>query len=227
MVEYMCSNCHKKFQDKCDYDRHLNRKYKCNHNDDINQLGVENFNIIETINKLIDSNEKLTKKVEELEKKVVKMKNNVTINADTINIVNLVAHGSEDLSFLTESDHKKLVMLGFKSIPKFVEMVHCNKNKPEYKNIYISSKKNLNKVMVYNGDKWKLCSSDIVDDLYDRGIDYIEGQFDELKEKGKIPRTAIKRLERVFEQLNDNGGHDKKRKISDDIKLILYNNRPN
>jgi hypothetical protein len=93
--------------------------------------------------------------------------------------------------------------------------------------VYISSKKNMNKVMVYNGEKWKLRrSKDILDELYNKGIDYIEGQFDDLKEKGKIPEKAIKRLESIFQQMNDND-KDNKQKINEEIKLILYNNRPN
>ena len=85
----------------------------------------------------------------------------------------------------------------------------------------------MNKVMVYNGEKWKLRSSrDVLDELYNKGIDYVEGQFDDLKADGKIPEKAIGRLEKIFQQMNNND-KDNKQKISDEIKLILYNNRPN
>jgi len=231
MVIYICEKCHKKFNHKGNYEKHVNKKNPCVtiEDDSNNKIDAKIDKLIKKVDDLEKSNKELENSNKKLVNRIFKLetKHNVTFNADTINIVNMVAHGSEDLSFLTETDQKKLVMLGFKSIPKFVEMVHCNNNKPEYKNVYISSKKNMNKVMAYDGEKWKLCSSNIVDDLYDRGIDYIEGQFDELKEREKIPQTAIKRLEKVFEQLTGEDGDDKKRKINEDIKLILYNNRPN
>lgn len=221
MVVYICDKCDKEFNKKCDYDRHINRKNPCIKNGQ----KKDNRNIINDIlEKILQSNQELIKKVEKLEKKVTEVEKKATIKIDNINMINLVTY--EDLTFLTEDDQKKLVMSGFRCVQKFVEMIHCNIDKPENKNIYISNKKDMNKVMVYDGSKWKLCSSTIIDDLYDKGIDYIECRFDELKEKGKLQQTAIKRLERVFNQLSGDERNFQKRKINEDIKLILYNNRP-
>lgn len=223
MVVYTCDNCRRAFNKKCDYVRHTNRKNPCIKN---GQKGSGKDNRNDILEKILESNQELIKKVEQLEQKVIKLEEKDTIKIDNINMVNIVAYGKEDLTFLTEDEQRKLVMSGLKSIQKFIEIVHCNKDKPEYKNIYISSKKNMNKVMMYDGSKWKLCSSTVIDDLYDKGIDYIECRFDELKDKGKLPQTAIKRLERVFNQLSGDENNDQKRKINEDIKLILYNNRP-
>lgn len=144
--------------------------------------------------------------------------------------INIIAYGREDTTFLTENEVKKMVMLGYQSIPKYVEIVHCNDSKPENKNIYIPSKKNMNKVMVYDGSKWKLRSSKVINELYVNGIDFIEGKFEELKDQGKIPQSAIRRLENVFNQMNNNDNEkndqEYRKKINDEIKLVLYNNRP-
>ena len=42
---------------------------------------------------------------------------------------------------------------GFKSVPKLIEEIHFNDEKPENKNIMIPNKKE-NLVKVFQGDKW-------------------------------------------------------------------------
>ena len=55
MVEYECNNCHKKFNLKGDYARHLNRKIPCNN---LQELSKNANNIIENIvDNIIEKNE--------------------------------------------------------------------------------------------------------------------------------------------------------------------------
>ena len=70
-----------------------------------------------------------------------------------INIqVNIVAFGKEDVSYLTDKEIEDILYKGLKGPERYVEIVHCNKDKNEYKNIYVSNRKNKSgSIMVYNG----------------------------------------------------------------------------
>ena len=53
---------------------------------------------------------------------------------------------------------------GFKSIPKLIQAIHFNPEKPENHNVYIPNIKN-SYAMVWNGDKWDLSNQeDILDE---------------------------------------------------------------
>lgn len=202
-------------------------KEKVNEIDTIKQGMMERVKEIDTIKKeleIVKNSKEIINNIDIIKREleIVKNRKEIINNIETINIL---AYGKEDVSFLTDKEIRKLVMAGYQSIPKYVEMVHCNDDKPENKNIYIPSKKNINKVMVYNGSKWRLRSDCVVEELYDRGIEFVEGYFDELKEKKQIQPTAINRLQKVYNRMNKNNDNMKKKSI-DEIKLILYNNRP-
>jgi len=157
--------------------------------------------------------------------------NNNSNNCNNSNNVNLqqiivVPHGKEDLSFLTEKQIKKILNEGLLSISEYVKVVHCNDDKPEYKNIYISNRKNMNGSLMILGEKrWDLAGESCIDALVDKGIDFVEEQCDELTEKKVLPQYVIKKVDRFKTHL-ETDTNAKKAKICKDIKLILYNNRP-
>jgi len=149
-------------------------------------------------------------------------------NSNNVNLqqIIVVPHGKEDLSFLTEKQIKKILNEGLLSISEYVKAVHCNDEKPEYKNIYISNRKNMNGSLMILGEKrWDLSNKSCIDTLVDKGIDFVEEQYDELTEKKVLPVAIIKKVDRFKSHL-ETDTNAKKAKICEDVKLILYNNRP-
>jgi uncharacterized C2H2 Zn-finger protein/uncharacterized protein (UPF0335 family) len=241
MVLYECDKCNKTFNLKGDYDRHVNRKYSCakipvkkietDTNTIMNKLEeiAKSNTALEKSNKfLVNKLEKFEKNVEKLEKElrdIKKKTKGLTINVDVT--VNIIEFGKEDPSFLTEAERLMILDQGLKSVTKYVEMVHCNKSRPEYSNIYVSSRKNINSsIMIHNGSKWTLSNKDRIDDLRDKGIEFVEDQYDELKDSGKVIHQIIKKMDRFTKHLENDTDGKLRNKIGEEIKLLLYNNRP-
>lgn len=223
MVNYECEKCNKHFVKKGDYDRHINKKYSCAKNvTDDNDKNLETKDIMEKLNTLIKTVHDLQQEVNEL-----KNKNNVEVNGD-VNIncqVNIIAHGEEDLSYLSLDQIKSILKHGLKGPEKYVEYVHCNNDKIEYKNIYISNRKNKDgSVMMFDGHSWKLCDSSHIDRLRDRGIEFMEEKYEEIKDQ--LPKNIKKMMDRFNVHMDGENCDNLKNNMSRGIKINLYNNRP-
>jgi len=237
MVVYKCERCGKKFSLKGDYVKHLNRKYPC----------IKNIDLNDKLDNLIQANKQMADKIDRMEKdfKVIRNKDtkhggvsNNTHNGDMINIdnstnvnnniqVNVIAFGKEDTSFLTQKQRDRLVLQGLKSIKGYVELVHCNEDKPEYRNICVTNRKNMNgSILVYNGKKWMLCDQNYIDDLRDRGIEFIEDEYENFKNRNDVPKGVRAMAKRFIDHMADDIDGTKKSKMSEEIKIVLYNNRP-
>ena len=158
--------------------------------------------------------------MEEAEKKIDELKKSQVIN--NYNNITLIAHNKQpDLSHLTDKDYLKIMNRGFNSVPKLIEAIHFNPEKPENQNVYIPNIKN-KYAMVWNGDKWVLnCREDIIDDMYDDNSDLLIDKLEQLEEsdtKNKI----LKKFKRFMSKKEDS---NIKNKIKEDIKLLLYNNK--
>jgi hypothetical protein len=118
-----------------------------------NNFTLNNTDINDVFNMFINKMDLLNKKIENLEKnnselnnKIVKLSEQILeikpskiklINNNNITI-NITAFRKEDLNFIDNNECiKKLIYTGFESIQKYVTLVHFNKDKPEYQNIYI------------------------------------------------------------------------------------------
>jgi len=150
--------------------------------------------------------------------------NNINTNNQQNNIkqlnINLIAHGKEDLSFITEEHLKKILNKGFKSIENLTQIVYFDKNRPENHNIYISNIKDTY-VMMYNGDDWKLMNREnCLQDLYDDKCDYLVEKFEELQ--GKLDESTLKRFGNFLSRKDEDKIIEQTKR---EIKLILYNNR--
>jgi uncharacterized C2H2 Zn-finger protein len=224
MVNYKCEKCHKVFNQKIDYERHTKRKIPCVNNDKDKNHKTEN--IMEKLNTLIKTVHNLEQEVKEL-----KNKNNIEVNGD-VNIncqvncqVNIIAFGKEDLSYLSIDQIKTILKQGLKGPEKYVEMIHCNKDKLEYKNIYISNRKNKdNSIMMYDGNGWKLCDSSCIDRLRDKGIEFMEEKYEEIKDQ--LPPNIKKMMDRFNVHMDGDDSDNLKNDMSKNIKITLYNNRP-
>jgi len=105
--------------------------------------------------------------------------------------------------------------------------VHFDANKPENHNIYMPNRKNKKEVFVYDGENWMLSDKkEIVEQLIDKGIIYMEGKIDELQDKiSESKLNAIQRAIDTYNDVDDEGNKETVNKITNDIELILYNKK--
>jgi vacuolar-type H+-ATPase subunit I/STV1 len=154
--------------------------------------------IIEENKKIRKSNRKMVKKIEALETKIVKNETkNIYCNnhiETIVNNINIIAHGREELKFLSNDQKLSILDCGFKSVQKFVQLIHMNPDKPEYSNIYVKNwKDSKGGVMINNGSEWIRCKNDIIDDLRDRGIWFVDLTHEYLKGKDLLPIEVNKK----------------------------------
>lgn len=175
---YKCQLCDKEFNKKSNYISHINKKNPCNKLEE--KLTCENCNIkfsrsdsllrhlkkckcnlnINEINKkidnLIEENKQLKEKINRLENQNIIVNNTVnnTINNTVINI-NIINHGDEDITKLTEEELQKIINSPDDSIYKLTEYIHFNDRLPEYKNIYINNIKS-KYISIYNNGEFIL-----------------------------------------------------------------------
>jgi hypothetical protein len=138
------------------------------------------------------------------------------------NNIKLIAFGQEDMSYITDNICKQILSKGFQSVPKLIEHIHFNKDKPEYHNVYISNFRNA-MALAFNGENWDTLEMDgIIDQLKDEKTDYIIEKFNEMKEQGKLSAAAIKKMERFISEKDEDPAESNLKK---DIKFMLYNKR--
>ena len=136
--------------------------------------------------------------MEEAEKKIEQLKQSQVIN--NYNNITLIAHNKQpDLSHLTDKDYLKIMNRGFNSVPKLIEAIHFNPDKPENQNVYIPNIKN-KYAMVWNGKKWELNSREnIIDDMYDDNSDLLIDKLEQLKEFDK-KNKILNKFKRFMDQ---------------------------
>jgi len=238
MATYKCDICLKIWTRKYDYTRHKNRKTPCKINK--YDLLIKKIEELEIQNIKIDEIEKQNKKIEELEKQNIELKSLITTTSIITNnkidnninnkfdnniniIVSPIEFGKEDLSFINNDFSKKILNKGFKSIQELIKIIHFNKDKPEYHNIYLPNWRDKSNILVFDGLKWNLSNKDdILDDLKDKGINYIQKKYEELDETDKKDAIIIKKIKRFLESHDD---EDKFDILKKDLLFILYNNR--
>ena len=206
--EYNCDFCNKSFNHKGNCNRHM--KHHCKKKKEVEVKKEDD------VKKL----EETMRELEEAKKEIDKLKRSqhVTYN----NNITLIAHNKQpDLSHLTDRDYLKIMDRGFKSVPKLIEAIHFNPEKPENQNVYIPNIKN-KYAMAWDGKNWNLKSrDDILDDMYDDNSNILMEKLEEM-ELGNTHERIINKFKRFVNKSSDD---DIKNKIKEDIKLLLYNNK--
>jgi len=215
-----CSYCGLNFSRKDILNRHLDRckikeriekeKYE------IYQELLKKMEKLENQNKvIIKDNGRLTTQLNHYE---VNATNSCNINA--VSNINLVAFGTEHLhNIITDNICKYMFNKGFQSVPKLIEYVHFNKNKPEQHNVFIPNMRDIY-AMIYDGFNWNLSHrNEVIDQLFEDKLLFLEEKFYQfINSLDDI--TKIK-----FQRFLDNSSDDTLHSIKNDIKLLLYNKR--
>ena len=146
---FPCEHCNKGFSSFKILSRH--QKLYCS---EILQNPVYKKTEVEELKNIIkEEREEHKREKEKLYQYIDKLieKAGYTIN-NTQNIT-LNNFGNEDLSHITDKVKTDLIKLPFGMIPKMIEYVHFNNEKPENKNIVLANK-NDNKIKIFSQGKW-------------------------------------------------------------------------
>jgi hypothetical protein len=162
-VANVCKYCNKEFSRSDSLKRHI--KNTCKER----ESSTQNNSIVAIQEKM----QLMEKEKEELKKHIEILLTKVGNNNITNNITNniqLNSYGSEDLSHITKTLKTELLKLPFAMIPKLVEKVHFDPNKPENHNLMIVNKKE-SYVSIFKNGKWHYRDknetlSDLVDGKY-------------------------------------------------------------
>jgi hypothetical protein len=192
----------------------------------LNKLLEQNNKLVSSLDEQKEQNSKLASTIEKLNKRIDKLENDKksnhtqnnrnikNLNNGTINTINIVGFGKEDLSKIDNKEFfEALTQMGYKIPAKMVEKIHINDKYPEYKNIYISDI-NRGKTMVHDGRRWKLDRyNNISDKLLDKIINFMEERYEELKEDKNITDKKKMNMEnklKILEIMRDYENEEEK-----------------
>jgi len=207
---YKCNYCNKHFSRKDNMIRHMEDRCKQNNIIDYKELFYKAKKEFEN-----EKNE-LKKHIELL---LTKVGNTTTIN--NTNNIQLNNYGKEDLSHITDTLKIQLLDIPYGAIPKMIEAVHFNDDKPENKNIALTNKKD-NKLKVFSNNKWNYRNKDeILHDLIDGKYFILDCYYEDNSKK--LDKT-YKKYDN-FRKCYDNNDKKLLDQLKIDSELILLNNR--
>lgn len=173
---------------------------------------------LETKKQLKEEKEEYKKQIELLLTKV----GNTTNHINNTQNIQLNSYGKEDLSHITDSLKTQLLKIPYGMIPKMIEAVHFNENKPENKNIAFTNKKD-NKIQIFRGGKWIYKDKDeTINDLIDGKYFILDSHYDITNEHMNITNKSSYEQFRNFYNEEDKNLHDQLKK---ECELVLLNNR--
>ena len=222
---FKCNYCGENFKTKANKRRH--ELHRCKENpaiierlllskdEKIKSLELEKDNWKKEKDNWEKEKEKLYVKIDQLISKVGhtnNIQNNIIINN----------YGEEDLSHITDKIKTELLKIPYGAIPKLIESVHFNDEKPENKNILMPNKKE-NMLKVYHGDKWIYKNkNETIRDLIDSKYIIIDNHYDQIKNNvsNKIENSYSK-----FRKIYDEGDEELINSLKKECDLVLLNHR--
>tara|TARA_B110000967_G_scaffold207003_1_gene255193 strand:- start:177 stop:824 length:648 start_codon:yes stop_codon:yes gene_type:complete len=171
--------------------------------------------------KIINEKNKLIKTMQKQIDKLIEKSGNTTHTTITNNI-QINSYGNEDLSHLTDAVKKSMLKLPYGMIPKMVEAIHFNDNKPENKNIILPNKRD-NKIQIFRNNKWVYKTKDeVISDLIDGKYFIMDTYYDDNLNKFNPCDIAnfIK-----FKKIFDKSDKELFEHIKNECELVMLNNR--
>ena len=215
--QFICSYCNECFSTFANMRRHEIHRCKQNPNIIDKIIDAKNKKIKSFEQAEIDWNKEkqmLYTKISELISKVgdTNIQNNIIINN----------YGEEDMSHITDKIKSELLKMPYGAIPKLIESVHFNDEKPENKNILMPNKKE-NMLKVYHGDKWIYKNkNETIMDLIDSKYMIIDNHYDEVK--GDMS-SGIQRSYSKFRKFYDDSDEELINSLKKKCDLVLLNHR--
>ena len=212
---FFCENCGTCFSSKASKRRH--QLHRCKVKNNINTL-IEDLEA-----KHKEEKDILHNKIDQLIEKVGNRTTNITNNTQNIILNN---YGNEDMSHITNDIKTNLLKIPFAMIPKMIEAVHFNDEKPENKNILLPNKKD-NLVKIFKENKWvHLNKDDVIKLLVSEKYNILDKHF-ESKHKAQIEEFQEFWKENYvkFRKIYSTGNKELIEKITNECELVLLNNR--
>ena len=205
-----CPKCHKKFFHKGNVKVHLEKSCKVIKN--------EQQQIINTLKQML-----INQAPNNITNNNITNIDNSTTNNNTTNInntqniqVNIFSAGKEDLSRLSQEDILKICTAGTYYPIVAAEVIHCNKNYPEFQNFLISNLRSATG-LVYSNDNW---ISKTYDELLTSLMRIDKKHVSTLIKDLKVDDKYKVKLESTKDEINTN---ESKEHQKPKIKAALYN----
>ena len=171
---------------------------------------------------ILDNAEKEKKLLYKQMEKLLNKVGNTTIN-QTQNI-NLNSYGKEDISHISDSMKTHFLKIPYGAIPKMIEAIHFNDDKPENMNIMIPNKKD-NLIKVFKDDKWVYKDkNETLQDLVDKKYYIMDDHYELLQEDGDIDYN-VQTTYSAFKKYYDDGDKELIEKLKKECEMVLLNNK--
>ena len=216
---FKCLFCTSLFNSKASCRRH--ERHYCKDNPNFVDKILKDKNI--EIKNLLKEKEEWDKERQNLYMQVSTLLDKVGDTNIQNNII-LNSYGNEDLSHITDTLKTELLKIPYGAIPKMIEAIHFNDEKPENKNILLPNKKE-NFVKVFEGDKWVYKDkNDTITDLVDSKYTIIDEHYEDIEGTEKVP-SHIKSTFVKFRKVYEEGDAEMVERLSKECELVLLNNR--
>ena len=207
-----CIYCNKEFSQKYNLTKHYNGHCKIKKEHD---------------KKKIDDSTMLAKLKEMFEQHLknninITNNNNITNNITNNIQINIVSAGKEDLSRLTQEEILKICTSGTFYPIVAAEIIHCNKNYPEFQNFLISNLRS-STGLVFLNDTWISKNQDeLLTNIMQIDKKHVKNLIKELKiiKDLKVDDKFQIKLESTIDEVN---GNESKEHQKPKIKSKLYN----
>jgi len=142
-------------------------------------------------------------------------------NINQTNNIQINNFGNEDTSYLTDTYKTQLLKTPFSAIPKLIEDIHFNKEKPENRNIMIVNKRD-NKVKIHKDGRWVYKDKKkTLQGLMDEKYNILDDHYDVVNED--LDNFSKKRYEN-FQIKYDENDKCLVETMKNDIDIIIFNN---
>ena len=133
----------------------------------------------EELQKQKDKIKTMEKEKDDMKKQIEILLNKVGDTNITNNTIVLNCYGSEDLSHVSDRFKTELLKIPYEMIPRLIEKIHFNQQKPENKNIYLPNKKEPF-IKVYRDSKWVYKDrKETIKDLINTNYNRLEAHYDD------------------------------------------------
>jgi hypothetical protein len=224
--KFNCDFCNDSFNTMANKRRHEN--YRCKENTYTTEFIIKNKDKqIKELKKEMELQKKELKKEMDKQKKdlmkqielLLTKVGDTTINNNNIQINN---YGSEDMSHITDKLKTDLLKIPFGAVPKLIEYIHFNVDKPENKNIMIKNIRD-NKICIFQNGEWiyknkKIALMSMIDDKY-----YIlDDHYNQLE--GDSLSNFNRNNYKNFSEKYDSEDKDLINKIYNETEMLIMNN---
>ena len=220
-----CKYCEKIFSRSDSLARHYK---KCKEKIKTDQANHYMQELVKLLNEKDDKISKYDQELEEKNKQINELiqkagiQNSGTIVQNIQNNIKLLAYNKTDISDLTEKDFIRCFNHNNMCVPHLLKRIHFNRKKPENHNVFLSNLKS-GYIMLYDGKQWNTYNRDeVIDDMFDEKHDILEQKYEEWIDVGKDYPIIYYKFRRYLEKMNNDVVI---KKIKDEMKLVLYNNR--